>query len=215
MTIVAFVKRTKNHPDQAKETRMRFRGVNPLVGEAEVLVHNISELGAVLETDEPFAIGDRIDIKLPQRGATRARVAWTSGRLLGFNFDMPISPVTLDSARLRDAVAITPGGIDTASHIESFGMRVQRLRRALGMSQRQLAKHIGVSVPAVCGWELNRAHPRSERMEALARLLGVSLADLLGDETMPSRSPQIARAREAIARAVGTTPDRVNISIEL
>lgn len=215
MTVVAYFQRIEDQPGQVKETRMRFEGAVPRTGETEVLVHNISQLGMVLETDEPFAIGDPINIKLPQSGGARARVAWTSGPLIGFDFDRPISRVTLDAARLRGAVAVTPDGIAIARPVESFGMRVQRLRRALGMSQGRLAKLMNVSDPAVCGWELNRTRPRPERMEALARLLDVSLTTLLGDEAMIPLSAQIANAREAIARAAGTTKDRVSINIEM
>lgn len=147
MTVVAFVQRIKDPAGDAQKARMRFEGAVPLIGEAEVVVHNISELGMVLETDESFAIGDLIDVKLPQSGAVRATVSWGSGRLSGLDFDTPISRVTLDAARLRDAVAIVPEGVDTARHMESFGMRVQRLRRSLGMSQGQLARHMRVSAP--------------------------------------------------------------------
>ena len=194
---------------------MRFEGAVPRNGETEVLVHNISELGLVLETDVQFAIGDPIDIKLPHSGATRARAAWTSGRLIGFDFDMPISRITLGAARLRDAVTAGPEAVDTARHMESFGARIQRLRLALGMSQGQLARLLLVSDPAVCGWELNRTRPKPGRMEALAQILGVSLSDLLGQQETIPLSAKIASARATIARAAGVSQDRVRISIEM
>ncbi|AJA09199.1 XRE family transcriptional regulator [Sphingopyxis fribergensis] len=215
MTVAAYLHRVEDQPGQAKETRMRFEGAVPRTGETEVLVHNISELGMVFETDEAFAIGDPIDIKLPQSGATRARVAWTSGRLIGLDFDLPISRISLGTARLRDAVSVGPDGPDSANRMESFGMRVQRLRLALGMSQGQLAKHMNVSDPAVCGWELNRTRPKPGRMEALAEILGVSMADLLGEQAVFPLSATIDSARQAIALAAGVTQDRVRINIEV
>lgn len=215
MSIAAYLYRVEDQPGKAKETRMRFEGAVPRTGETEVLVHNISELGLVLETDEPFEIGDSIDIKLPQSGAARARVAWTSGHLIGFDFDLPISRISLGAARLRDAVSVGPEDADTARQMENFGMRVQRLRLGLGMSQGQLARHMSVSDPAVCGWELNRTRPKPGRMEALAEILGVSVTDLLGEQALLPLAAKVASARDEIARAAGVSQDRVRINIEL
>ena len=211
MPIVAFVQRA----GESKGTRMRFEEAVPPGGEVTVIVHNISEQGMVLETDEPFALGEPLDINLPQSGAARATVAWISGRLIGFDFDMPISRIRIDAEQFRNAVSITPVGMNQAHHMESFGLRLRRLRRALGMSQGELAKLLGVSDPAVCGWELNKSRPKPGRMNALAKLLGVSLADLVREETVTPLSTQIASAREAIARTAGTTQDRVRISIDM
>lgn len=216
MTVPAYIIQNEDSPDQPGGTRMRFEGAVPRDGEAEVLVHNISELGLVLEADHDFAIGFPIEVKLPHSGAARARVAWKSGKLTGFSFDMPISRVSLGAKRLRDAVTDNFDMVNTARHLESFGMRVQRLRLELGMSQGQLAKLMGVSDPAVCGWELNRTRPKPGRMEALATILKVSLAELLGQQELMATLPaQIASARETIARAAGVSEDRVKITIEL
>jgi transcriptional regulator with XRE-family HTH domain len=215
MTVAAYLLRIEDQPGKPKEVRMRFEGAVPKAGEIEVLVHNISELGVVLETDELFEIGDPIDIKLPQSGAARARVAWTSGRLIGFDFDLPISRISLGAARLRDAVSVGPEGADTARQMENFGMRVQRLRLELGMSQGQLARHMSVSDPAVCGWELNRTRPKPGRMEALAEILGVSVTELLGEQALMPLAAKVASARDEIARAAGVSQDRVRINIEL
>lgn len=79
---------------------------------------------------------------------------------------------------------------------------------------------MGVSVPAVCGWEVDRSRPHPNRLAVLADALGVSHSELLGDRELLRASKlneleaQVASARVAIAKAAGTAPDQVSIYIE-
>lgn len=98
---------------------------------------------------------------------------------------------------------------------ESFGSRVQRLRKARAMSQAEVATMMGVSVPAVCAWELNKSRPKSPRMAELAGILDVSVASLLGEQSPTDLQTLIVNARARIAAAVGTAPDRIRIHIDL
>lgn len=193
---------------------MRFPGPRPRDGELGVAVHNISEWGLILEGDALLEPGNAVDVKLPHSGAARAYVTWVSGRLAGLDFAVPISNISLGAARLQGAVALTPGAVGTARHRESFGLRVQRLRLAKAMSQGQLARLMDVSDAAVCGWELNRTRPKPQRMNALAELLDVSLAELLGQPQQNNLFAQIASAREAIANTARVSESRVRIIID-
>lgn len=98
---------------------------------------------------------------------------------------------------------------------ESFGSRVQRLRKAGAMSQAEVATMMGVSVPAVCAWELNKSRPKSSRMAELAGIFGVSVASLLGEQSPTELQTLIVNARARIAAAAGTTPERIRIHIDL
>jgi transcriptional regulator with XRE-family HTH domain len=66
---------------------------------------------------------------------------------------------------------------------ETFGSRVRLVRRALGLTQAQLAARIGVAEATVRSWETDRAHPQPRWLRRLAKALGVSVEDL----TAPSR----------------------------
>lgn len=214
MTVIAYIVRVAEPSGERCETRMRFPGTKAKDGEIEVTVHNISEWGLVLEGDVPFELGNPVDVKLPHSGSARAHVAWVSGRLAGFDFAIPISRISLGAARLQAAVAVGPGVAATARHRESFGLRVQRLRLAKTMTQRELARLMGVSDAAVCGWELNRTRPKPLRMNALAHLLDVSLAELLGRPEENNLLAQIANAREIIANTARVSETRVRIQID-
>lgn len=214
MTVIAYIETRPGGAGKPGETRLRFPGVPAKGSETEISVHNISEWALVLEGDVLLALGDPVEVKLPQSGAARAHVAWTSGRLAGLDFTIPISGISLGAARLQGAVACVSADTGSARHRESFGSRVQRLRLAKSMTQRQLARLMAVSDAAVCGWELNRTRPKPRRMEALAGFLDVNLTELLGQSESNNLPAQIARAREAIANTAQVSEDRVRIQID-
>lgn len=180
----------------------------------KVLIHNISETGLLLESDVDLAAGDRIEIDLPHAGDSSATVVWVSDRLFGCRFDAPVSSATLSAAQLRSAVthdeeeALAPGD-------EAFGARLQRLRVRAGLNQAEIADRMNVSAPAVSGWEKGRARPKHGRMAALAEILGVQTAELLGDHAPEELHDLIDRSRRQIALAMGTSEDKVRIIIEL
>jgi len=103
---------------------------------------------------------------------------------------------------------------DARSGSESFGTRLRRLRVTRRLSQMQLAAHLDVSVPAISAWEKDRTRPRHGRIEAIGELLGVSTAELLGNDRREFSPDMLAESRAHIARVVGTTPDKVRILIE-
>src|SRR3546814_19692717 len=91
----------------------------------------------LVESSAPLEIGEVIEVNLPHSGKTATKVIWTSGRLAGCQFEMPISPATLSAAQLRSVVV--EGEPDAqnrpAASAESFGARLQRLRTAKGLTQ--------------------------------------------------------------------------------
>jgi len=182
---------------------------------ANVMIHNISATGLLVETDLALGIGDRIEIGLPHAGATAIEVIWASGRLYGCRFGRPITPATLSAAQLRGAVgnelaepAESPAGD------ESFGTRLQRLRSERGITQAELAAELGVSEPSISAWETDKARPKVGRVDSLAQLLGVSTRELLGDGDRTKLQELIADAKARIAEAAGARSDQVKIIIE-
>lgn len=177
---------------------------------ARVLVHNISASGLLLESEIRLAPGERIDVELPQAGATPARVIWASGAFFGCQFEAAISTATLSAAQLRSETADSRQGPG-----ESFGMRLQRLRKQRGLTMSQLAAQLGVSKPTVWAWEQGKARPVEARMEALAQALDVSAEDMLIERSLPALPGLIVRAKEQIAGALGVPPEKVKIVVDL
>lgn len=71
----------------------------------------------------------------------------------------------------------------TREHI--FSKNLIKLRESLTLTQHQLAEQLGYSIGAIKSWEQSEKFPRSERLKAIAEFFGVSVADLLSDQTVP------------------------------
>lgn len=69
----------------------------------------------------------------------------------------------------------------------TLGQRIAQYRKAAGLSQETLGEQVGVSRQAVSKWETGAAAPDMENLIALARIFGVSLAELT--ETPPETQP--------------------------
>lgn len=210
-------------PNFASERRSARRNL-PLLVEGRlsdgerlaVQIYNISETGLLMECDADPKAGDRIEVDLPHAGLVSAKIVWTSGLLFGCQFRKPLSAAALSAVQLRSAATphldALPEERRTIAH---FGARLQRLRVRKGLSQADIAAHLGVSAPSISGWEKGRARPKNARLDALAELLGVSLDELIDEPEPESIQTVIDRSREEIARAVGTSPEKVKISVEL
>lgn len=121
---------------------------------------------------------------------------------------------------MRQFLTDTLDNAKASASAETPGARIRRLRLDRGLTQAALSQLMGVSVPAVSGWEVDRSWPHPNRLAMLADALGVSQAELLGggelrrESKLNNLEEQIARARVEIAKAAGTSPDQVSIYIE-
>ena len=64
-------------------------------------------------------------------------------------------------------------------HPEELGSRIAARRRVLGLTQGQVAVHMGVSPQAVSKWERGLACPDLVFLDDLAELLNISIEELL------------------------------------
>lgn len=201
-----------------RNLRLQTQGVSTASGAAEVLVHNISASGLLLESQVALVPGEEIAIDLPHAGTTAARVVWASDRLYGCEFDVALSAGALSAVELRSTVSrdiASPDKQPASPPAEDFGHRLKQLRKAKGLTQAQMASQLGVSMPAICAWETGKARPRDSRMKALANALGIPMSELFGPDVPEMLEDLLARSREQIARVVGTTPDKIRIMIEI
>lgn len=86
-----------------------------------------------------------------------------------------------------------------------FGQNVQRLRRAAGLSQEELAERLGVTRQAVSKWERDSAYPEMEKLARMSQLFGVTVEALLNGDPAPAEArpapPPDGAAAEAFLRA--------------
>lgn len=71
---------------------------------------------------------------------------------------------------------------DYSNAYATFGDRLAAARDAIGFSQGQLAKRLGVKRTTIANWEEDRAEPRANRLQMLAGILNVSLVWLMTGE---------------------------------
>jgi transcriptional regulator with XRE-family HTH domain len=60
--------------------------------------------------------------------------------------------------------------------------QIKAVRKALGMTQEQLAKLLGVTQGTIAQWEKGLTHPTFEKLPKIAEVLGVSVDALIGRE---------------------------------
>jgi transcriptional regulator with XRE-family HTH domain len=68
---------------------------------------------------------------------------------------------------------------DAAAAEDTLGGRIVHARETAGLSTAELASRLGVTEETMANWENDRAEPRSNKLNTLAGLLGVSPTWLL------------------------------------
>ncbi len=206
--------------DRAPRRTLRLPAEGSLVSGAatNVLIHNVSATGLLLESRLPIEIGETITIDLPHAGLTSARVVWKSGALAGCQFDRPVSDATLSAAQLRSATGedfVMDAAPDGDGASETFGSRLRRLRKERKLTLDQVASHLGVSKPTVWAWEQEKARPVDSRLTELADVLGVPVGELTSSYETPPLLDVIARSKRQIAAVAGIAIGKIRVMIEL
>ena len=189
-------------------------------GEASnVVIHNVSATGMLLETTLDLAEGEVIEVDLPEAGVVPARIVWASGILFGCAFRDVLSDPALSAIELKASAPLPPelGRPATGRKAtgELFGQRLEKLRKGRGMTLAQVADQLGVSKPTVWAWEKGKARPVADRIPALAEVLGVEEEELSSFSQPPGIGDLIESSRQRIAETYGTSPDKVRIMIEV
>ena len=80
--------------------------------------------------------------------------------------------------------------MDTQS-LETFGMRLARVRKARGVTQGELSRATGIQVQHISRWETDeRSRLRSDVLIRLCLALSISADFLLGLQLPPPRAPR-------------------------
>ncbi|GAA4049949.1 helix-turn-helix domain-containing protein [Parerythrobacter jejuensis] len=204
----------------ARRWSVRLVAEGKLAGgsDAQVLLHNISAGGLLLDCRMELEQGAKLTIDLPEAGPVVAEVVWRSATLHGCRFPDPLPSSVLSAAQLRSAIAPIEDMPVPAMHPQNratLGKRLAKLRQEKDLTLAQVAEALGVSKPTVWAWEHDRSQPVSKRIGALAEVLGVAEAELLTGRDISQADHVIDEAREVIAEAYGCSPDQVRVMIDL
>lgn len=69
---------------------------------------------------------------------------------------------------------------------EVFAKNLQWYIEAAGITQKELAKIVGVSAPTLNDWVKGKKYPRIDRIEKLAAYFGCLKSDLIEDKKKPA-----------------------------
>lgn len=85
------------------------------------------------------------------------------------------------------------------------GAVIKRLREKCGMTQLELAEHIGVSSKTVSKWETAKGLPDISLLQPLAQALGVSVIELMNGEPVANKnvSANLLRSKFSVCPICG------------
>ena len=110
MTIQARLE-TFEDANRRASPRRRLRLGSTLTGAGhEVVIHDLSSTGVLLQTSAELGAFDNFEIELPEVGATHAYVVWTSSDFFGCEFARPIPRAALSAAQLRNPISVPTAG---------------------------------------------------------------------------------------------------------
>ena len=93
--------------------------------------------------------------------------------------------------------------------------RIKELRTGLGITQKELAKEIGISYASIVDYENGRREPNSKAMAALERYFGVSGEFLRGDvdrDVFMENIPVIHAELDRVIARMGQFKDAYTVS---
>jgi transcriptional regulator with XRE-family HTH domain len=224
----------------ARRQNLHLKADGTIAQEAatDVIIHDLSTSGLLLESSAPLSSGEKIQVTLPHAGVRSAKVVWAQGSYFGCEFDRPVPRASVSAAQLLSGPQQAEEAVDEeasrAPHEAaeaSLGSRLRRARIDRGLSIADVVAELGVSRPTVWAWEKGRTTPKAERLKALSALYGISERELMfgapdvqqseprqvESESAPSgQLPEvIARSKSEIAAAAGTSLEKVRIIVEL
>ncbi len=102
---------------------------------------------------------------------------------------------------------------------KSLGERIKECRQDRGLTLQAVADELGLTPAAISHWESGRITPKDKKLQGLARVLRVTLADLTGSGSSPGRlatpmadiSEILSDAKKRIADRMGCEPQDVEL----
>ncbi|UZW57142.1 helix-turn-helix domain-containing protein [Sphingobium sp. JS3065] len=244
MPINAIVEQPQGSDNRRDAARWRIRLELPDALDADapddargnVVIHDISTAGMLVETRSNLKIGQSVMLSLPDAEKVVARIVWQNESLFGCRFDQALPQGVVSAVRLRNPDQDKgkplgdPAQAPNSEEIsEGLPERLRRLRRERGLSRAALSEQTGFSKPTLWGWETGRTKPRRDNLLVLAALFGLSEQQLLfGKGDSPPREVRkagpeayaqslrdiIDLSRARIAEAAGVHKSNVRVTID-
>jgi DNA-binding transcriptional regulator YiaG len=99
-----------------------------------------------------------------------AVTAWETGKTMPSRESRQVLGELAEKPRTQVDEELSRSGLVAPPEATLSGDQIRELRRKAGMSQRDLARKLGVSVNSVCNWETGRTEPRRGSIRKLLEM---------------------------------------------
>lgn len=132
MTMLARIETSDLDADRRRANRrllkLQVPGLVPDRPGVDVVIHDLSCSGLLIETSADLSVGARLEVELPEAGPTEAAVMWADGRYFGCRFDNALPARALSAAQLMSPAACAPaipGPADAANDRLPLATRIK------------------------------------------------------------------------------------------
>jgi hypothetical protein len=111
---------------------------------AEVVIHNLSSTGLLIETSADLRSGETIEVHMPETAASQATVIWCSEPFYGCQFEHQIPVAAVSAALLRSQIVSGPppatvvraqkefASADTSPDWQDSAVEFRHIKREIG-----------------------------------------------------------------------------------
>lgn len=103
MSLLAHLEPEKGKAERrsSRRRKLSLETVAEASPDSRVVIHDLSEQGMLLESHIALAVGEKLDLVIPEAGSATASVVWSSGHYFGCKFDKAIASAAVSGALLR------------------------------------------------------------------------------------------------------------------
>ena len=125
--------------------RLDTQGANALQRPVQVVIHDLSSDGFLMESSATISVGDVLEVSLPEAGAVEATAVWKSGRYCGCKFKQPISTAAVSAAELRSHPSSSQESpsetlSEAMAELEALANEIRRITFVVDRALTRLAK---------------------------------------------------------------------------
>ena len=133
-----------------RKLRLEAAGASASSAQTQVVIHDLSEEGLLVESPVPLADGELLEVVIPEAGTAQAEVTWNSGRFFGCKFKQPISTAAVSAALLR-----SPAPTQSRPNTEVVQRALIELE-ALSFSIKQITRIVDKAIDQLTGKKSGR-----------------------------------------------------------
>jgi PilZ domain-containing protein len=127
-----------------RKLRLETEGASASSSQTQVIIHDLSEEGLLVESPIPLVTGELLEVVVPEAGTAQAEVTWDGGRFYGCKFREPISTAAVSAALLRSPTSKSERNAEVVEkaliELEALSFAIKRVTKAVDQAIDRLNK---------------------------------------------------------------------------